>query len=400
MKTQRTRLALIHIFLLTMITTTQARPPFDFSAFDQRARKGENLCVVFLGGSLTWGAQSTDPMETSYRALVEKKLVATYPQARFRFWDAAIGGTGSQLAAFRLERDVLSKKPDLVFLDFTVNDGCYSKPTPGPLAAYESLVRRLVQAGIPAVQVILPVKKDVEANPPGRPLDPKHKEIASAYNLPVADAVALAKQRVADGKTSPDMLWDLPEDGTHPGDAGYALYAESAWEAFQEAITQKRQCRLPEVMLHSDTYMAVNRFRLAASSSLPEGWQVGKPHRNAVAFDFVCSRWMDDLVIASANAVPLRLKVQASDIILFGEKTKTSGSYQVRIDGGEPKTYSAKCADGNMRLVEMIAKELDATKEHKIEITPVLQRGEELRIESVCAAGRPAAVSWEASKHE
>jgi lysophospholipase L1-like esterase len=377
------------IFL--MLNTAHTAP--EFSTFDQKARRGERLSVVFLGGSLTWGAQATNPMETSYRALVEKKLVATYPQTRFRFWDAAIGGTGSQLAAFRLERDVLSKKPDLVFLDFTINDNPYVEPTPSRLSSYESLVRRLLQVGIPVVQVILPSKQDVQANPSARPLDEKHKEIAAAYSLPVADAVALAKQRVAEGKTTPDLLWDLPEDGTHPGDAGYALYAEAAWDAFQEAITRKRQCRLPEVMLHSDTYMVVNRFRLAASSSLPEGWQVGKPHRNAVAFDFVCSRWMDDLVIAGANAAPLRLRVQGSDIILFGEMTKKSGSYQVRIDGGQAKTHSANCADGNMRLVEIIAEGLDFSREHEIEITTDLKPGEELRIESVCAAGSPATVS-------
>ena len=381
-----------------MISSAHTSPSLDFSTFDQKARNGESLCVIFLGGSLTWGAQSTNPMETSYRALVEKMLIATYPGAHFRFWDAAIGGTGSQLASFRLERDVLAKKPDLAFLDFTLNDYPYPEPSPSRLASYESLVRRLVQAGIPVVQVILPAKKDVLSNPPERPLDRKHKEIASAYGLPVADAVALVKQRVAKGEATPDQLWDHPEDGVHPGDAGYALYAEAAWEAFQRAISEKRKCQLPEKMLHDDTYMMVNRFGLAASSSLPEGWQAGKPHRNAVAFDFVCSRWMDDLVIAGANAAPLRLKIQAGDIMIFGEMTKNSGSFQVRIDGGEAKTYSARCADGNMRLVEILAEGLDSLREHEIEITPDLKPGEELRIESVCAAGAPATVSIGASK--
>ena len=378
------------IFL--MLNTAHTAP--EFSTFDQKARRGKRLSVVFLGGSLTWGAQATSPMNTSYRALVEKKLVATYPIAHFRFWDAAIGGTGSQLAAFRLERDVLSQKPDLVFLDFTINDNPYVEPTLSRLSSYESLVRRLVQAEIPVVQVILPAKQDVLANPSERPLDEKHKAIAAAYALPVADAVTLAKERVAEGNTTPDQLWDLPEDGTHPGDAGYALYAETAWEAFQGAISEKRQCRLPEKMLHADTYMTVNRFRLAASSTLPEGWQAGKPHRNAVAFDFVCSRWMDDLVIAGTNAVPLRLNVQACDIMIFGERTKISGSYQVRIDGGEATTYSARCADGNMRMVEILAEALDPAREHEIEITPDLKAGEELRIESICAAGSPALVSF------
>jgi hypothetical protein len=140
--------------------------------------------------------------------------------------------------------------------------------------------------------------------------------------------------------------------------------------------------------------MTVNPFRLAASSSLPEGWLAGKPHRNAVAFDFVCSRWMDDLVIAGPGAAALRLKVQACDVMLFGEMTKKSGSFEVRIDGGEPKTYAANCGDGNMRLVQMIAEGLDPKREHEIEVTPVLKPGEELRIESVCAAGGPATVSF------
>ena len=167
-----------------MISSAHTSPSPDFSTFDQKARNGDALCVIFLGGSLTWGAQSTNPMETSYRALVEKKLIATYPGAHFRFWDAAIGGTGSQLASFRLERDVLSQKPDLAFLEFTINDDPYPEPSPSRLASYESLVRRLVQSGIPVVQVILPAKKDVLCNPPERPLDSKHKAIASAYGLP------------------------------------------------------------------------------------------------------------------------------------------------------------------------------------------------------------------------
>ena len=381
------------LILLTMFKTLAGQSTLDFLAFDQRARDGVPLSVVFLGGSLTWGAQATNPQDTSYRALVGNKLLDKYPKAHFQFWDAAIGGYGSQLAAFRLERDVFSRKPDLVFLEFTVNDGPYPVPDPGRLAAYESLVRRLVQAGIPAVQVILPTKKDVGANPPARPLDAKHKEIAAAYGLPVGDAVDLAQQRVTNGKTTPDLLWDVPEDPTHPGDAGYALYAEAAWDAFQRAVSGNMRCRLPEKMLHADTYMKVNRCRLSSFSALPDGWQIGKPHRSAIAFDFVCSRWMDDLAIAKSDAAPLLLQFQASTVMLFGEMTKDSGSYQVRVDGGEPKAFSAKCAEGNMRLVQMIAEGLDPARAHKIEIIPTLKTGEELRIESVCVAGAPATVT-------
>src|SRR5689334_1200465 len=93
-----------------------------FGEFDRRATEGQALTVVFFGGSLTWGANASDPQRTSYRALMGQYLKDKYPKAHINCVDAAIGGTGSKLGMFRLERDVLSYKPDLVFLDFTAND--------------------------------------------------------------------------------------------------------------------------------------------------------------------------------------------------------------------------------------------------------------------------------------
>ena len=114
-----------------------------FSAFDARAQAGDRLTVVFYGASLTWGANATDQNYFSYRARVAARLTEKYPLARFTFHDAAIGGTGSQLGVFRLDRDVLARKPDLVFVDFTANDDINSDD-PETLASYESIIRRLV----------------------------------------------------------------------------------------------------------------------------------------------------------------------------------------------------------------------------------------------------------------
>ena len=184
-----------------------------------------------------WGAQATDPQLTSYRAQVSRRLEERYPEARVRFWDAAISGTTSQLGA------------------------------------YEGIVRRLVSAEVPVVQAIFAVKADVSPGARERPLDAAHEATA-------------------------DELWDVPADGIHPGDKGYALYAEAVWAAYEKAVTEKRVCRVPEAMLHADTYLTVKRARLSSLGALPEGWSVGKPHRGAVAFDFVMSRWADDMTIA------------------------------------------------------------------------------------------------------
>jgi hypothetical protein len=76
---------------------------------------GVELKVAYLGGSITaqpgWRPKSL--------ALLQK----TFPAAKFSEINAAIGGTGSDLGVFRLWQDVLEKKPDLLFVEFAVNDG-------------------------------------------------------------------------------------------------------------------------------------------------------------------------------------------------------------------------------------------------------------------------------------
>jgi lysophospholipase L1-like esterase len=376
--------------LTSQIVTAKSSPAF--SEFDQGAHRGESLTVAFLGGSLTWGAQSTDPLKTSYRAIISKNLRERYPDAKFTFVDAAIGGTGSQLAAFRLQRDVLDYEPDLVFLDFTVNDDPYELPTDDRLSAYESLIRRMVKADIPVLQINFPVKQDVMPEPSDRPLDALHQAIGAAYNLPLADVVTSIHQAVVvEGRATPDQLWDLPYDRVHPGDAGYALYADCVWETYLQAVEDEVVCSLPEAMLHTDRYMEVDRYNLAGLTVLPDGWQRGVPHRNAIAFDFVCSRWMDTLAIAELTQgqvpAPLTLEFTGEMVLLFGEGTPKSGSYTVRIDGGEAIEYQTYCKNGNMRHVQIVAMDLASEITHTIEITPKLEEGEELRLNSLCVAG-------------
>ena len=131
----------------------------------QKARKGERLNVVFLGGSLTWGANASDPAITSWRGLTMQMLYDRYPEARWRFKDAAIGGTGSTLGVFRMQRDVFDFKPDLVFLDFTLNDnldGGENALHDWKNHSYERIIRECVSRKIAVLPVFLTAKRHTE----------------------------------------------------------------------------------------------------------------------------------------------------------------------------------------------------------------------------------------------
>jgi lysophospholipase L1-like esterase len=394
-----------------------------FAEFEQRAQAGSRLNVVFFGASLTWGANASDPLLSSYRARVAQQLEARYPQAHFTFWDAAIGGTNSQLGAFRLDRDVLRHQPDLVFLDFTANDGI-NEATPETLASYEALVRRIIVEGHAAVvEMIFPFGWDVKAADFEKmKRRTAHLEIAKAYHAAVGDAVALAVGRVQGGQTSMEKIW--PYDLVHPGDAGYELFADAAWSGYENAVKTGLVCAAPEKMLYDDTYLHVARVRLSTLGALPAGWKAGRPNLISAYFDMLMSRWLDDEVIASNRAeaaaaggekaaklqqpAPLELKFRGEMLLLFGEGTPASGKYRAYLDGKLAERPAGKeivsvfdaagiagPSHGNAHHYQVLAEHLDPAVEHSLKIEPLLssEKEQELRLESVCVAGGDATVN-------
>ena len=66
--------------------------------------------------------------EVAFRISFKKlKLEAAknsgYPEVKWSEIYAAIGGTGSDLGVYRVQQDALRHKPDLLFVEFAVNDG-------------------------------------------------------------------------------------------------------------------------------------------------------------------------------------------------------------------------------------------------------------------------------------
>lgn len=402
------RMAAVALALTLFSPLAPAAP--DFAAFDAAATSGTNLTVAFFGASLTWGANATDQNRTSYRALVADRLRAAYPTTAFRFIDAAIGGTGSQLGVFRLERDVLRYKPDLVFLDFTANDGI-EWAVPETMASYEAIVRRLVQEGIPVVQVLFPFKWNVENRPSIDDLQRRtaHRKLSEAYATGLGDAVELIHGRLQRGHLALADVWPL--DGVHPGDGGYLQFAEAAWDGFRKAVGTRRVCAAPGVMLHAGSYTNSARVRVSTLAPLPEGWHVKPASVNGPLFDMQMSRWLDDLgVAAGTNAAPLEVTFRGEMVMLFGESTPKSGRFRVLVDG-EPvarpgaKTNEAdrllfdagqlgKRIGGTVHLSQVLVTGLAPTN-HLLRIEPAFDAGDqEIRIESICVAGRAGAAAW------
>ena len=107
----------------------------------EKAENGEDVTIVYLGGSITQGdgASNSDNCyaNLSFNMFTEK--FASDP-SKMHYINAGIGATTSTLGILRSDRDVISKNPDIVFVEYAANDGTdYNNQL-----AYESLVTRLL----------------------------------------------------------------------------------------------------------------------------------------------------------------------------------------------------------------------------------------------------------------
>jgi hypothetical protein len=94
--------------------------------------KGEPVAISYLGGSIT--------AQNGWRVFSRDWLQKKYPNAKITGIHAAIGGTGSDLGVFRVEKDALAAKPDLLFVEFAVNDA--SAPNDRIVKGMEGIVRK------------------------------------------------------------------------------------------------------------------------------------------------------------------------------------------------------------------------------------------------------------------
>ena len=79
--------------------------------------------IAFLGDSVTQGCFRTHcDYDAVYHAILKKKLEVLCPNSVINIINAGMRGTDSGYGAQRLERDVLSKNPDLCVVCFGLND--------------------------------------------------------------------------------------------------------------------------------------------------------------------------------------------------------------------------------------------------------------------------------------
>jgi lysophospholipase L1-like esterase len=288
----------------------------------ERLERGEPTTVAFFGGSITWGATATDPLRTSWRALVEADLRQRHPRTPLTAVDAAIGGQPSRLGVFRMERDVLPYAPHLCFVEFAVNDW----RAPDNQETIEGIIRKL-RACRPDMAIVLVL---IGSNPAydRSPAQDGQMELAAHYGLPVIDIYAAVKARLADGLTTRDIL----TDGTHPNDRGYRIYADIVLERLNALRLQTgTPPAAPAGPLTANRYESARMLELTKLGSHP-GWDAGTPAVEGTWFDHTPSRWHDSTLRPLAAGARLEVEREVTGAGLYFERIPQGKPLRLLVD--------------------------------------------------------------------
>ncbi|MBE6623290.1 MAG: SGNH/GDSL hydrolase family protein [Ruminococcaceae bacterium] len=202
-----------------------------------KIKNDEELTVLYFGGSMTDGYGSSDPDKLSWRGLISQWLVDNFPEANISNINRACGESGSFLGTYRLETDIIARKPDLLFLEYAINDKYFKSSYDSAYSQVETIVREVKQA-LPETDIVFVIVTDrdlLSINSEGKLHEQgqAHEDVAAKYNCTTLHV----GRRLAEYVNYSTSEWDKYSiDKVHLKDSGYRLYYDVVEEYMYNSL--------------------------------------------------------------------------------------------------------------------------------------------------------------------
>ncbi len=345
------------------------------AVFD-KAGRGEEIILGFIGGSITQGLDASSP-QARYAGYVQRWFASVFPLASVRVVNAGINATGSDYGAARASRDLLAKNPDLVVVEFAVNDA----DTREAAASYEGLIRQIL-ASPPRPAVILLFM----CNRWGNNAQAWESRIGEHYGLPAVSY----KNLIGPALDAGQLTWlEVSGDSVHPNDRGHAF----AGKLLQILLQRERDRHPVETALGMPAPLVSDLFEHCALSEadvltpvVNQGWRLEKDPALGLGKSIYFSS--DD----PGSVVEFRLRGR-SLYLSYWKLNDDMGTVAVSVDGREPVKLDGWCADtwGGSRASQLLWNG-DACEEHQVRVELLDEKneaseGHAFRILGLSAAG-------------
>ncbi len=341
----------------------------------QKLQRGQPISIAYLGGSITAAA--------GWRVKTRDWFAREYPPAVVTEIHAAIGGTGSDLGVYRLQHDALRHNPDLLFVEFAVNDG--GAPPERIWRAMEGIVRQTWTAN-PQTDICfvytyrVGYEQDLQRGMCPRAASAMEM-LADHYGIPSINlALPIVElQRAGSLVFQSDENTDtgvvcFSRDGVHPLDEGHQLYADTVAEAVRkmtpDAHPFDHQPKLARTFVHDHWQSA--RMVPVRAEMLSPGW-IQLDTDSPIAKSFAGR--MGPLWEASTPGSQLCFKFRGASARLYDLLGPDGGQVIITVDGetrAEPiPRFDSYCTYHRIATLP-IAEGLDPSVVHavKVELHP------------------------------
>lgn len=286
-------------------------------------RGSRSFKIGYLGGSITEGSGASSP-EKCFRRKFTEYIKGKYPQTEIEEINAAIGGTGSDLGLFRMQRDLLSKKPDMVFIEFAVNDYGLSDTD----IYVENIIRNILSYNENTVIVLLYTStlnmfNNDYSNGKTAQSVVKQQRVADYYNIPALDMGKVLLNKLASGEVNDKDIWI---DGVHPNDYGYSLY-----EDFLEKHVEELDVRIDFKKESLKDRLYPNAAMVLTEGMSNEEWKL--------SYASMYNR-LPNYIYSEKAGTKLDFEFEGSIIGVYHTIEKDSGNFAYSVDDGTEKICS------------------------------------------------------------
>lgn len=288
------------------------------------ALKSGKLTLGFIGGSITESRGEKRWPERVISWFVEK-----FPDVRIYVENAAIGATGSDLAVFRAERDLINRNCDLIFIEYAVNDS--SEPVEQRTRSREGLIRKILNNSDCDLVLVYTYNQQMYTDMMNGIIPDSIRELEELgehYDIGSVWMALYALEEVKKGR----MKWEewLP-DGLHPESRGSLSYGDSVIKYLEK-----------ELIIEPNLNGLHNGKEIVAPLN-SHNWE----HTEFVPFEKIKTQgpwtirrwaeveWIDQVLFTSAVGAKLFFSFKGRGLSLGFDFGNYSSEFRYRIDDGE-----------------------------------------------------------------
>ncbi|MGN0401734.1 MAG: SGNH/GDSL hydrolase family protein [Acetatifactor sp.] len=319
----------------------------------EKARKGEDVTVAFIGGSITQGAGAI-PINTECYAwkTFERfcKLCGKGTEENIHYVKAGVGGTSSELGMVRYERDVCNEgeiQPDLVIVEYAVNDE--GDETKGH--CYDSLVRKILLSEQKPAVILLFAVFAYDWN-----LQERLSPVGMAYDLPMVSVkdcvVEQFYKKAGEGRvlSKNQFFYDI----FHPSNYGHTIMADAIEYLMKAADEAEAPAKDTDITVIPAPFSAefatvklLDRTHAEAAASIDCGdfgesdkeLQAVERNRDLFTTPEFTNNWMH-----TKGSRPFVMDIECNALLIVGKDSgaPATGCIDAYIDGEKVRTINPR----------------------------------------------------------